>query len=258
MPVFVIFIMMHFLGGLQDRTKTTVAEHHDYFTTDNLGNIYLVDGPELLKYSAQGKRMARYSNLRMGGISNVDATNPLKILVYYRDFQQVLFLDNQLSPNGQAVSLEALGLEQAGLVAASANNSFWVYDKRNNELHRYSEQTRRIVSTGNLKQVLTTAMKPVEMKEHNNFLYVNSPEAGIFVFDIFGAFSRLIPLTKVEEFQVTDEILYSRRGRRICSFDKLRLEENCDSLMHPGIVAAAVANGSKYFSYRDSIKVFPL
>ena len=123
--------------------------------------------------------MARYSNLRLGDIASVDATNPLKILLHYRDYQQLVFLDNQLSPNGKPISLEQLGLEQAQLVCASVNNSFWVYDKRNNELHRFNENQQNVASTGNLRQVLSTEVTPVSMKEHNNYLYLNCPGSGM-------------------------------------------------------------------------------
>lgn len=253
-----IILALRLLVGFEDHPSLALREKHDFFATDNLGNHYLSRGPELIKFSAQGKRMARYSNLRLGDITSVDATNPLKILVYYRDFQQVVFLDNQLSPNGKPVPLQELGLEQAGLVAASANNAFWVYDKRNNELHRYSEQNRRIASTGNLKQVLSPEMVPSDMKEHNNLLYVNCPGAGIFVFDIFAAFSRVIPLRNVSEFQLNAEILYTHRGDSLCSFDKKTLEENCEPLPAPGVRSAQVAAGKRMYSYGDSLLVYPL
>lgn len=231
---------------------------HDFFATDPIGHIYLVKGAELVKYNAAGKRMARYSDLRLGDISSVDATNPLKILLHYRDYQQVVFLDNQLSPNGKPIALELLGLEQAHLVCASANNSFWVYDRRNSELHRFDENQQRITSTGNLRQVLSTDVAPVSMIEHNNYLYLNCPGAGIYVFDVFGSFSRLLALPGAEAVQVSGDIVYTRRSGRLCSFDQRKLDEVCDSLWHPRIRQAVVDNKKRYFSFRDSLVVYPL
>ena len=63
----------------------------DFFTTDNIGNIYAVKEDELMKYLPSGRFFARYSNLKLGSITAVDATNPLKIVLYYRDFQQIVF-----------------------------------------------------------------------------------------------------------------------------------------------------------------------
>jgi len=76
--------------------------------------------------------MKRYSNKRFGTITSIDCTNPLKMLVYYKDFQQLVFLDNQLTQNSEAISLEDLGYEQTDLICTSMNNSFWLYNKQNN------------------------------------------------------------------------------------------------------------------------------
>src|SRR5438552_190098 len=83
--------------SVSDVRPLVIKSRYDYFTADNLGNFYTVREDELIKYLPNGKMFARYSNLKLGSISAIDVTNPLKILLYYRDFQQIIFLDNQLS-----------------------------------------------------------------------------------------------------------------------------------------------------------------
>lgn len=151
----------------------TIKQKLNYFTTDNLNNIYVIHGEEITKYSPTGKLLQKYSNKRYGNISSVDATNSLKILIYYKDFQQILFVDNQLSLNSEVISLENLGLEQCDLTCTSFNNSFWIYSKQNNELIRYSENSQQIAKTGNLKQLLQAEFKPNFMIEYNSYLYLN-------------------------------------------------------------------------------------
>jgi hypothetical protein len=229
---------------------------YDHFTTDNLGNVYLQKNEELVKYLPTGKLFARYSNLRLGEIGTVDATNPLKILVYYQNYQQIVFLDNQLSPNSDVISLEKMGLEQALLVCAGANNSFWVYDRQNNELLRFNENSKKIASTGNLKQVLQTELNPNFMLEHNNFLYLNSPETGVYVFDIFGSFSKIISLKEMKEFQVTEnKLMYYRQGS-FCKYDHQLFEESCQKIDQSSDVGQCRAGINKlYIGFRDSIAI---
>ena len=229
---------------------------YEYFTTDNLGNVYLVNHEELLKYLPNGKFFARYSNLRLGDISAVDATNPLKILVYYRNFQQIVFLDNQLSENSESVSLENLGLEQTELVCAGSNNSFWVYNKQNNELLRYDENSKKIASTGNLKQLLGDDIMPVFMLEQNNYLYLNSPQQGIYVFDIFGNYNKLIAIKALSKFQVYDNQMYFQRDSSFCNYDHKLFEENCMSVSPAQSSKGLRFVGNKlYFGYKDSVVV---
>jgi hypothetical protein len=257
----VFFIFWFFLfsvfqtGG--DKPMTIVATH-DFFNTDNLGNIYLVNDAELVKYNPQGKRTARYSNLKLGAITAIDAMNPLKILVYYRDYQQVIFLDNQLSLQGKSVALEALDLEQSSIVCASVNNGFWVYDRRNNELSRFDETARKVASTGNLRQVLSGQVMPVSMREHNNYLYLNCPGSGIYVFDIFGAFTKLLPLKGVTRFQPEGDIVFCFREGMMCSYNQRAQEERCDSLRSRGLQSAGVRAHKLYRSYGDSLLVTDL
>ena len=152
---------------------------------DSFGNIYVVNDNEIIKYNSSGVLQKNFSNKRYGKIDFVDAMNPLKILVYYKDFQQILFLDNQLTETSAMISVETLGYEQTSLVCSSANNSFWLYDKQNN-----------------------LDIKPNFMQEHNNYLYLNCPNEGVLVFDIYGTFYKTIPLKKILEFNVVNGDLF--------------------------------------------------
>lgn len=224
------------------------------YRADHLGNVYTVNEDELTKFLPNGKMAGRYSNLRLGSISHLDVSNPLKILVYYRDFQQIVFLDNQLSVNSNAVSLEEMGYEQAELVCASANNSFWVYDKQNNELLRFDENSKKIAATGNLKQVLQSEITPVYMVEYNNYLFLNSPQHGIYVFDMFGAFSKVVSIKGLRDFQLMENVIYYQRDSMLCSYNHKLFEEACVS---PGLVPVSAhlqyQNKKLYTGNKDSI-----
>ncbi|MES2134050.1 MAG: hypothetical protein V4506_17005 [Bacteroidota bacterium] len=169
---------------------------------DGLGNIYVIHVDEIKKYNPAGVFLKTFSNKRYGKIDDIDVSNPLKILVYYKDFQQVLFLDNQLSLTSNVISLETIGYEQTSLVCSSINNSFWLYDKQNNELLRFDSELKTLVKTGNLKRILDIDIKPNYMREHNNYVYLNCPQEGVLVFDIYGTFYKTIPIKQLTEFNI--------------------------------------------------------
>ncbi len=176
---------------------------------DAFGNIYVITQNEIVKYGSNGILQKKFSTKRYGKIDYVDAMNPLKILVYYKDFQQILFLDDQLTQTSSMISIETLGYEQASLVCSSSNNSFWIYDKQNNELLRFNSDLKTLVKTGNLKRILDVDIKPNFIKEHNNYVYLNCPNEGILVFDIYGTFYKTIPLTNLKNFKVINgDIFY--------------------------------------------------
>ena len=101
----VLFILFSVNSFAQYPLAVEVEAKADYFTSDNLGNAYLIKGHEIFKYLPNGKLFNRYSNLMLGNITSVDATNPLKLLLFYRDFSKIQFLDNQLAENRGVISL---------------------------------------------------------------------------------------------------------------------------------------------------------
>jgi hypothetical protein len=252
---FFIFILIAFSLRQSAEKRLVIKAKFDGFTADNLGNIYTIHDDELVKYLPNAKFFARYSNLKLGSISRVDATNPLKILLYYRDFQQIVFLDNQLSVNSEAVSLEKMGYEQTDLVCSGTNNSFWIYNKQNNELIRFNEKSKKIAATGNLKQVLRREMDPNFMTEYNNYLYLNCPETGIYVFDIFGAFSKIISIPNLHRFQVNDNFIYFQRDSSFCSYNHVLFEDRCIFVEGGTPTAMKFHNKKMFIGYKDSLVV---
>lgn len=233
----------------------TLSKKHNYFTTDNLNNTYLINNEEIIKYSNSGKLLIKYSNKRYGNITTVDATNALKILLYYKDFQQLVFLDNQLSQNGEPISLENLGYEQTDLACTSFNNSFWIYNKQNNELIRFNENSQPIAKTGNLKQLLQSEMKPNFIIEHNSYLYLNCPDNGIYVFDMYGTFNKIISIRNLTAFQVSNSVVYYYHDNKFCSYDTKTFEEKCLQYSDSLIKTVRIEKDRLYLQYVDSVKV---
>lgn len=185
--------------------KTTAPE----VKIDGLGNIYVITDMEISKYNTSGVFQKRYSTKRYGNIDFVDVSNPLKIIVYYRDFQQIVFLDNQLTVSSTAISLENMGYEQSSLVCSSSNNSIWLYEKQNNSLCRFSSDSKLLVKTGNLKTLLGIDINPDFMVEQNGYLYLNAGNnEGILLFDIYGTFYKAIAINGVKQFSVINENIF--------------------------------------------------
>lgn len=200
--VFCLALCARLSGQVAEPATVKFADKNSTAVVDALGNSYVIRGDEIKKYNPLGIFLKTFSNKRYGKIEDVDISNPLKILVYYRDFQQVLFLDNQLSPAAEVISLEKAGYEQASLVCSSVNNSFWLYDKQNNELLRFDSELKALVKTGNLKRILDLDIQPNYMRESGNYLYLNCPKEGILVFDIYGTFYKTIPIKNLTEFNI--------------------------------------------------------
>jgi hypothetical protein len=203
----------------------TIDVQSDFFTTDNQSNMYVVKGNELTKYDKAGKLLYKYSNKNLGNISSVDVSNMLRILVFYKDFLQIVLLDNTLSLNGEPVSLDKISYQQAQLVCSSHNSGVWIYDQQNIELVRLDQNFVKTQQTGNLSALLNENIQPDFLLEYDNKVYLNNPSTGILIFDIYGTYFKTIPVKNVEKFQPTADVVYFISDKKIKSYNIKTSEE---------------------------------
>ena len=100
------------------------------FTVDNLGNIYLLS-PEnqLKKLNPAGDSLAVFNDVRRyGKIYSMDVTNPLKILLYYKEFETIVVVDRFLNIIN-IIDLRNLNIFQAKAFGLAYDNNVWVYDE---------------------------------------------------------------------------------------------------------------------------------
>lgn len=189
------------------KTLFTIRVKADFFTTDNFGNSYFVKGDEIRKYNPSGDLLKIYSNKNLGRITSIDASNPLRLLVFYRDQSSIVILDDLLSQNADPINLMDLSLEQSDVVCNSFNNGMWFFNRQNANLIRLNDNLQTAVNTGNLNRLLGTELKPNFILEYDGYVYLNNPAEGILVFDIYGTYSKTINIKGLQHFQVKEQSL---------------------------------------------------
>lgn len=231
----------------------TIKTKADFFTTDNLGNTYVIKGDEIKKYSQTGDLLKAFSNNTTGKIASVDATNPLRILVFYKDFATIIILDDLLSQNGDAMNLLDYSLEQSDLICNSFNNGIWFFNRQNMELIRLDESFKPVVNTGNLNRLLRTDLKPNFMTEHNGYVYLNNPDEGILAFDIYGTYFKTIPVKGLQHFQVKGNVLFYYSDGILRSYDIKDLTQK--ELSFKNVADVRIEKENYFLMYPDSVVV---
>ena len=102
---------------------------------DQYGYFYIIDQDNLIKYDSEGHTLYHYSNKLLGNIDQIDISNPLRPLLFYKDQGLIIVLDNTLSQQKEPISLNELGLYQTSCIANSNfDNGIWLYDIDVNEI----------------------------------------------------------------------------------------------------------------------------
>jgi hypothetical protein len=182
------------------------AEHIE---CDPLDQVYALNGAELIKFKSDGSVFRVYSNKTLGRITKADCSNPLKIAVFYKELSRLIFLDNTLSEQGEAIKMEDLGLELAQITATSSDeNGIWIYDPVGFRLLRYNNAFKLKAQVEQLNQLLALENAPVAMLESGNNLIMAVPESGIYILDIFGTFIRKFDIKNCDKLFRAEEGFY--------------------------------------------------
>lgn len=207
----IIFILLFFstfdFGSFKIINKVNI--NSEYFTTDNLGNVYAINNKQLTKFDKEGNKICEYSNSYLGNITSVDVSNPLRILVFYKDFNQIVFLDNTLVIIGSPINLIDIDIDEASLVCSSNQNGFIVFNSQTKKICKYDKTLKLVYESLNLGQLVGKELSPNFMVEKNGYVYLNVPSMGILVFDVYGAYYKTIFIRDLKSFQIKgDNILY--------------------------------------------------
>lgn len=186
------------------------GEFSDFYV-DNLGNIYLITLTNQIKKINPGGDSAGVFNdvKRFGKISYVDVTNPLKILVYYKNFSTILVLDRFLSVQN-TIDLRKQNILQAKAVGLSYDNNIWVFDELESKIKKIDESGKVLLESADMRQSLDETPSPVAVIDDNKSLYLYDSRLGWFIFDYYGAFRGKYAFTNWKDVQVMNENLMGR------------------------------------------------
>lgn len=179
------------------------------FYLDNFANIYLIsNNNKIIKYNSTGDSLAVYNDTRRyGDIYFVDVTNPLKLVLYYKDFLTIVVLDRFLNAIN-TIDLRKLNIYQAKAVALSYDNNYWVFDQVNNVLVKIDDQGNVLFKTGDFRMIFNYAFNPDKIIDTNGQLYLYDANSGWMIFDYYGGFRKYLPAEKWENVMVVNQTLF--------------------------------------------------
>ena len=163
---------------------------------DNQQNNYSIKNNILIKNSET--ITYQYNNLGLGKITRVDFQNPLQIVVFYKNFNTVVLLDNQLNEikkidfnlKSTPVTLEA--------VALSSQNQIWIYDSISSKIGLYN------VNTYAFKWISTMLENPISYYESDyTHFYWTDVNLNLYRISIYGTIEKLGIQSKFDSIQLT-------------------------------------------------------
>lgn len=190
------------------------------FTVDNLDNVYLLSSTnQLKKLDLNGDSSAVFNDVRKYGQATlVDVSNPLKVLLYYRDFATIVVLDRFFNIRN-TIDLRKQGILQVRAIGQSYDNKIWVYDEVENKLKKIDEDGRLLLETPDFRQLFTNAPSPQRIFDQDQLVYLYDSAMGVFVFDYYGALKNRIQITGWKNFKVASKHIFGSMDNKLFRYD---------------------------------------
>src|SRR5688572_6307641 len=241
--------------------KTFQAEATD-FAVDQLGNVYLLlTNGRLKKVSAKGDSIAVFNEVRRyGKVHAIDVSNPLKVLIYYREFGTIVVLDRFLNIR-TTIDLRKMRLFQVSMIAQSYDNNIWLFDELDSRLKKIGDDGRMIDQFNDFRMIFDSVPRPAFMVDQNKSLYLYDPAKGVYIFDYYGAYRNRVTLAGWKDFTVINKVIYGRDATNFYSYEpgtmKLISYPLPDSfqgssriVIMPGSLYVLRTNGLQVYGYR--------
>jgi hypothetical protein len=187
---------------------------------DNLDNLYIISSTgQIKKFDANGDSAAIYNQVRnFGKLFSLDVSNPLRPLLFYKDFSTVVLLDRFLA-NRSTLDLRKYDILQAGAIGLSYDNNIWVFDEYDNKLKKVDEQGAKLLETPDFRTIFSETIHPQKIINNNGFVYLADTANGVFVFDNYGTFKKKIPLKNWQSIAAKENYLIQTNKNEIVVYN---------------------------------------
>lgn len=179
------------------------------FTVDNLDNIYILNSQnQLKKLNQDGDSVAIFNDVKkFGQATLIDVSNPLKILLFYKDFSTIVTLDRLLNIRS-TIDLRQQNIFQVKAIGLSYDNKIWLYDELENKLKKIDDDGKLLLETPDFRLLFGEAPNPQKIFDENKYVYLYDSTQAVFVFDYFGTLKNKILITGWKDFKVAGKYIF--------------------------------------------------
>ena len=135
------------IKGIPMQSMEVAPKTVTFLAYDAFEYVYTIENNVFKK--SKGSENWEYKNVTLGKITKVDLQNPLKIVLFYEDFNTVILLDNQLNESQKINFSEHPTPINATAVGIAGQNQLWVYNNLNQQigLYDYLKNEYKTIST---------------------------------------------------------------------------------------------------------------
>ena len=205
----VLDVLMGKLADTTFRFQKSINYPIVSFAVNNLGELYTINtNNQLKKLNENGDSVGVFNQVtKYGKLSYVDARNPWKTILFYKDFSTIVLLDKYLNVLTN-INLRKQNIFGVKAVAASYDNNIWIFDEQENKLKKIDDAGKVLTETVDFRLLFDSVPSPVQMVDRDGFVYLYDPHKGVYVFDYYGSFKNRLPFRNWKNITVIEKYLF--------------------------------------------------
>ena len=206
----------------QDSIKTIPLQKIKFkadkiIAVDNFKAIYYIND-NVFNKKTEHKNIT-YNNFQLGNLESVNTFNPLKINLFYKDFNTVVILDNRLAEVFKIDFNTQLPYKNVSHISTGYDNTLWVFnqDYQRLELFDYKSKTTRA-------KTIPVQSAVLDIKSNYNYCWLLT-QKHLYIYNYFGSLLKKIKNEGYQEFVNYNENLILKKGNTL-----FYLKQNSDEI----------------------------
>ncbi|RKE91934.1 hypothetical protein [Ichthyenterobacterium magnum] len=159
--------------------KKTELKAQSIVDIDNFGTIYYLNKNTLYKKS--DTKTLSYSNIQLNTITSANAFNPLKVNLFYKDFNTIIILDNRLAEIFKVDFNTSPLYKNVSHTSTGYDNTLWVFNQDNQQLELYDYKANKTRVSA-----LPIQSNVIDLKSDYNYCWVLTKDY-LYQYNYFGS-----------------------------------------------------------------------
>lgn len=212
-------------------------------SSNNFDTTFYISDNILFKKSKDIKGLdVGYYNFQLGNITSVNTFNPLKINVFYKDFNTAVILDNRLAEMFKIDFNLIQPYRNATLVSTGFDNTLWVFNQDTQllELFDYKTSTTRA-------KTLPTEGNVLDLKSNYNNCWLLTTNF-LYVYNYFGSLLGKMKNNGFTEIAENNENLILKKGNQLFYIK--------DKIGEPTLINLPSLNIKQFFVTSETLYIY--
>ena len=207
--------------------NVTELKADQIIAVDNFETIYYLRGNVLYKKS-KDKPTINYSNVQLGFPTTVNAFNPLKINVFYQDFNTVLILDNRLAEIFKVDFNTKQPYKNVSHISTGYDNTLWIFNQDLQQLELFDYKNDKLRAT-----TVPVQSNVLQLASDYNYCWMLT-EKYLYQYTYFGSLISKLENKGYTSFAVDNENLILKTETKL--FYKSKKAETISSVIMPKLL----------------------